>query len=198
MSGLLNKAMSNYDYINELLIKCTQHINWVAVQAITTIITLWILLRQLCSLRNQVFLQNNSHTVDLMRSLNERWNSRIMLYSRISICKAVKRGADPFEDGSADFVATFYEELGLFLQKKISNQEILWELFSDDIVHYWQVMENYIISNRQELGPALYTHFQSLNRKMLQIEEAKNMHNRNINNIQYIKAYFANESLVSG
>ena len=193
LSGLLNNRMFDSNNIYENAFKLAQNPNWIAIQTITTIVTLFILLFQLSSLKNQILLQNNSHIVELMRSLNERWNSMIMLYCRITLCNSVKKGADPFKNGSADFIATFYEELGLFQHKRIANQEIIWEIFSDDIVHYWKVMENYIISNRQELGPALYTHFQNLNLKILQIEEAKNIHYQNINNVEYIKSYFANE-----
>jgi hypothetical protein len=132
---------------------------WAMCQAIAVPVTLALILRQ-------IKLQNDSHLVNSFAIFGTRWNSEMMLKARQEVCSRYQPNND-YVDATLTHVCLFYEELGIFCAKNILNSDVVWELFSFDIEHYWIMSRSAIATfRRNQNDQTFYSHFEDLHKRM--------------------------------
>jgi hypothetical protein len=87
-----------------------------------------------------------------------------MLKARKAICAAYREGKK-CNVQSSEAVASFFEEIGLYVTKKVFEPDIVWDLYSSYIEHYWPMLKSRIEELRRD-DPTPYTHFEVLHTKM--------------------------------
>lgn len=132
---------------------------WIMCQFIVVSITLILILRQ-------VRLQNDSHLVNSFASFEARWNSMMMLQARRLSCERYRPGMTSIEQPIAH-IGYFFEEIGVYCKRGILDKEIVWEMYSFHIEHYWVMAKNSILSLRRESrDETFYKNFEDLYQTM--------------------------------
>lgn len=128
---------------------------WVMVQCAGVLITLFFILRQ-------IKLQKDSHLVNSFSILQDRWNSRMMLNARRDICLRHRDNHGRL-DGTMHHLCLFFEEMGAFCSKGVLDIDVVWEIYSFEIEHYW-VMARDSVTNfrREQKDDTFYYHFRKL------------------------------------
>jgi hypothetical protein len=139
---------------------------WTMCQFFVVSITLFLILRQ-------IRLQNDSHLVNSFACLESRWNSLMMLQSRRLTCERFKPNITSMEQPTAH-LGYFFEEIGVYCRRGILDKEVIWEMYSFHIEHYWIMAKNSILCFRKECGDGtFYKNFEYLYNEMLQISRKK-------------------------
>jgi hypothetical protein len=109
---------------------------WTMAQGIAVTLTLILIYRQLIA-------QRYANILSSVSSLDERWNSQEMRKARKSLC--AKHGGKNRSLSQQDgFVLDFFEQMGLYLKKGVFTPDLLWELYSYYIEHYWCIAAPFI------------------------------------------------------
>jgi hypothetical protein len=157
---------------------------WTMIQCVVVLITLLFILRQ-------VKLQSDSHLVHSFAVFNDRWNSRMMLHARREICLKYKPG-DGIVDGPLHHLCLFFEELGAFTSKKVLDPDIVWEIYSFEIEHYWKMASEGIKRFRKEENDyTFFFHFEKLYLQTRKLGEKKRapIHERTEKDIASFRRY---------
>jgi|GEM_PF-1322977 len=152
---------------------------WVMCQFIAVTCTLVFIVRQ-------IKIQNDSHLVTSFASFEERWNSQMMLKARKQVCFGYKPD-NVAVDATTHHVGLFFEELGVYCSKGVLNRDIVWEIYSFEIEHYWLMTRNAIYSFRKKQNDnTFYYNFERLHQHMKNIGVKKKapMHERTQDDIQ--------------
>src|SRR5690349_3258245 len=89
----------------------------------------------------------------------------MMLHARRELCAGYRHDNDVV-DGTMHHLCLFFEELGVFSSKKVLNSDIVWEIYSFEIEHYWAMTQNAINSFRKEQrDETFYYNFERLYRR---------------------------------
>jgi hypothetical protein len=127
-------------------------------------ITLWFIWRQ-------IHLQRMGNTLASLAQFETRWTSPEMFEARKTICKAFQDKTNCSVQ-SAERVACFFEELGLYVKKKVFELDIVWELYSTYIEHYWPILKSRV-EDMQKGDPTVYTSFQTLHKRIQQFSQTQ-------------------------
>ena len=100
------------------------------------------------------------NTLSSLAQFETRWTSPEMFAARKAICTAF-RDETPYSVQSSERVACFFEEIGLYVSKKVFELDIVWELYSTYIEHYWPILQPRVL-DLQKGDPTVYTSFQRL------------------------------------
>ena len=115
---------------------------WTMVQALAVIITLIFIYKQ-------VRAQRYGNMLTYSHILREYWESPRMVQSRKETCKNSKTGnrAIGSEEGN---VLSFFEEIGLLVEKEAVSIEYAWEAYSYFIEYYWMILKPNIEKFRRD------------------------------------------------
>jgi hypothetical protein len=102
---------------------------WTMAQGIAVTLTLIFIYRQLVA-------QRFTNILSSVASLDGRWNSDEMRKARKVLC-AKYNSANRTTSQHDGLVLDFFEQMGLYLQKGVFTPDIIWELYSYYIEHYW-------------------------------------------------------------
>lgn len=139
---------------------------WTMSQCAVVLFTLLFILRQ-------IKLQNDAHLVNSFAILGDRWNSPMMLHARRDICLRSKAGQSHL-DGTMHHLCLFFEELGAFCSKNVLDPDIVWEIYSFEIEHYWVMARDSITHFRKAQGDkTFYYHFERLYKLTQSLGEKK-------------------------
>lgn len=106
---------------------------WTMAQGIAVTLTLILIYRQLVA-------QRFANILSSVSSLNQNWNTEEMHKARKALC--VKHDSKNRSISQQDgLVLDFFEQMGLYLRKGVFTPDILWELYSYYIEHYWCLVE---------------------------------------------------------
>ena len=159
---------------------------WIMCQSLALLVTLLWLSRQAKSMREANMLQ-------ALVPLEERWKSELLLSCRAA---AAKRHAD----GRCDIgrregeVLSFFESLGVYLQRKIFDREILWEKYSYFIEHYWLIFSEHIAHTRSSTNDVSWSdQFEYLNHEMLRCAQKRKIGNYGKKTPEEIAKFVAGE-----
>jgi hypothetical protein len=104
--------------------------------AVIAFATIWLA-------RNTVRAATVTMQADLLERLIARWDSAPMRSRRAVLARSLRErrkveiGAIP---GSKDkVVVEFFEEVGLCVAKKLLNKDLVWEIFFDYAMLYWEL-----------------------------------------------------------
>jgi hypothetical protein len=75
----------------------------------------------------------------LLGTFHDRWHSIDLIQARIHICEDFTK-AETSIQVYEEPVLNFFEELGLYLKKGVFDKEIVWEIYSYEVQHYWQIL----------------------------------------------------------
>jgi hypothetical protein len=126
---------------------------WAMAQFFAVAITLGFIWRQ-------IHLQRMGNTLASLAQFESRWTSPEMFEARKAICTAFRDEA-PCSVQSAERVACFFEEIGLYVSKKVFGLDIVWELYSTYVEHYWPMLQPRVL-DLQKGDPTVYASFQRL------------------------------------
>lgn len=139
---------------------------WTMCQFFAVTITLLLILRQ-------IRLQNDSHLVNSFALLEDRWNSLMMLQARRLACDRFRPGITSIEQ-PVSHIGYFFEEIGVYCKRGILDKDIVWEIYSYHIEHYWIMAKNGILSFRRDVrDDTFYKNFEYLYHEMCRIGQIK-------------------------
>jgi hypothetical protein len=122
----------------------------------------------------QVKIQTAAHVVQALSTIDDRWNSETMLRARYSVCSAWLNGNREF-DGVAIYVASFMEDVGLFVHTGAIPATSVWETQSWFVEHYYCMFKGGIDDLRKsQKDNNFYTQFENLYKKMNAINRKNN------------------------
>lgn len=139
---------------------------WDMSQFFVITISLILIIRQLR-------LQRDAHLVNSLATLDARWKSQLMLKARKKTCEQYSPDSKTVNQYAAQ-ILYFFEELGMYMEKNIMTIDVIWEIYSYDIEHYWPITKNGILSLRKKSNDSsyysnfekLYNSIQKYNKKM--------------------------------
>jgi len=139
---------------------------WTMVQAIGTILQATVVIGTLVFIFFQLRAQGRANMLQALGTLDDRWNSPPTLRARKGACASY---TDPsLEIGhNQQIVLSFFEDIGLYLAKKVFDSEVVWSKWSQEIEYYWLMHEPHVSQFRQESGDSTwYDKFEFLYREM--------------------------------
>jgi hypothetical protein len=113
----------------------------------------------------QIRLQVLGTMMNTLATFNDRWKSAEMVTARKNICEHYLGGGVCSPD-SAEKVAGFFEEMGLYTERKVLDSAIVWELYGQYVESYWAILLARIEELRK-LDETAYRCFQRLNKRAL-------------------------------
>ena len=139
---------------------------WTFLQFIVVLATLVMIYRQ-------VKTQTASHIVSTINSINDRWNSDLVLKARYSFCQKWLDGNKEF-DAVGELIAEVLEEVGTIVRIRAVPKKVIWETHSWYIEHYYHMFKEGIETVRDECNDqTLYSEFQWLCAEMQKIDRQK-------------------------
>ncbi|MEW5873066.1 MAG: hypothetical protein AB1894_27655 [Chloroflexota bacterium] len=139
---------------------------WAMVQTITIVISLVVI-------GIQLRIQTGSHIVTSIQTIEERWNSEPMLRARNTVCRRWQDGKKDF-DPLAEQISEFFEDLGVYARNHVLSSQVLWEVFSWNIQHYYCLFSDGIRDKRNEFhDDTLYDQFEHLFNRLNRINRKK-------------------------
>lgn len=139
---------------------------WAFLQFVVVALTLWYVTRQ-------VRLQAMSHVVESICTLQDHWNSETMQHRRNEVCTQWKSKHAKEFDGACEHIADFFEELGTFVKIKALPLQVVWDVHSWNIEHYWLMFKPGIVKERKDCKENIYCEFESLFKAMRKISDKK-------------------------
>ncbi len=115
---------------------------WTMAQALAVIITLIFIYKQ-------VRAQRYGNMLSYSQILRGYWESAKMMGSRKEACRNYKKGDRAIGKAEGD-VLSFFEELGLLVEKGAVNIEYTWESYSYFIEYYWFMFKPHIEKFRKD------------------------------------------------
>jgi hypothetical protein len=141
---------------------------WAFLQFVAVAWTLWYVAKQ-------VRLQAMSHVVESICTLQDHWDSETMQRRRNEVCHqwTPKRAKD--FDGACEHIADFFEELGTFVKNNAIPLEVVWDVHSWNIEHYWFMFKPGIVKERQDCQEEIYCEFERLFKTMRKLSDKKRL-----------------------
>jgi hypothetical protein len=140
---------------------------WIMVQAIGILTTLLLIFRQ-------IQLQRLGNSIISLAEIERIWKERDMINARKIICKNFQDNKE-LEACAAERIASFFEKLGLYHERKIFDSKIIWELYSHYVENYWGILKKEITLMRINIDDqTIYTHFEKFFNDMAKISKRRN------------------------
>jgi hypothetical protein len=141
---------------------------WTMVQAIIVLISAFLIYRQLKA-------QHFGNMLNAMATLDERWSAKDMLKSRMALCSHYGTN-DLAIDEQAGRVLDFFEQMGLYLNKRVFTKDVIWEFYSYSIKYYWAVAEPLVMEFRNSTkDDTYYVWFEWLQKIMSEEDKKKGL-----------------------
>ena len=143
---------------------------WTMLQAIVVAITLYLIYRQLR-------VGRYSNMLDTLARLDEKWFSEVMLKARHGICCDYVN-PEKKEDRRITYreamVLDFFEDIGIFLKRRVLEKETVWESYSYSIEHYSQMLQVRVTEFRaSSKDQSWYDNFQALAETMRKVSKKR-------------------------
>jgi len=110
---------------------------------------------------------------ELLRDEVKRFNSPEMRTSRARLASTLQTSPRDFEklDQEADEVCGYFEDIGLLVRRNIVPRYFVWSMLSDDILHYWQALRDYLKWLRESTKDnTFYTDFDLLRNRIAELQ----------------------------
>jgi len=122
----------------------------------------------------QVYLNRRANMLETIQHMNEKWDSDLLLKLRRDACITYltirggeSRSSSLEIDLKQGIVLGFFEELGLYSKKRVFEDEVVWDMFSYYIQHYWAMLEPHIMEfRRSKDDPSWFEKFEYLDERM--------------------------------
>jgi len=132
---------------------------WSMAQFAAVVISLIFIYRQIKVHRQRNMLQ-------AMASFDQKWGSNDFLAYRIATCERYDLGILKISRTEGE-VLGFFEDLGIYLRRKVFDEKLVWDKYSYYVEHYWLMYEKHISEYRaRENDSSWYDQFEYLNDEM--------------------------------
>jgi hypothetical protein len=114
----------------------------------------------------QLRLQSKAHIITAIDIIYNHWSSEVMLRARHQVCQRWLDGENNF-DSVAEYIAEYFEELGIYMQAKVLSRKEMWDVQSWNIEYYYSMFKEHIETLRIKLNdPTTYREFERLAHQM--------------------------------
>jgi hypothetical protein len=133
---------------------------WAALQFFVIALSLYFIYRQLR-------IQSFSHIVSALSTIDDQWNSKLMLVARVRTCEkwrkvylALQKKPQVLKDtsyrldGNAQAIADFFEDLAIYHSKCVIPRDMIWHAYSWYLEYYWALLQEGITQTKNELKDA--------------------------------------------
>ena len=132
------------DYLSAALV-------WLAdatpkAETVTAIFTAAIAIATAWLARETVAAARATMQADIYERYSQRWESRDMRERRMLLAKKLlERNSAPYvhveiKDRTIEDIISFFEEIGLLVRKRSVDEELVWEMFSEYAIFYWNAV----------------------------------------------------------
>lgn len=123
----------------------------------------------------QVRAQRQANLLQTLGSLDNRWNSADMVASRKKACENYLSDQLRIKREQSDVIG-FFEDMGVYLEKKVFDAESLWDKYSYYVEYYWAMYQPHIVEFRAETkDPTWYEKFEMLKNRMEEVSKKKGL-----------------------
>lgn len=123
----------------------------------------------------QVRAQRQANLLQTLDSLDNRWNSAEMLASRKKVCENYLSDRLRIKREQGDVIG-FFEDMGVYLERKVFDAESLWDKYSYYVEYYWAMYQPHIMEFRAETrDPTWYEKFEKLKDRMEKVSKKKGL-----------------------
>lgn len=122
----------------------------------------------------QGYLTNLTHSIDVVRSYDDRFDSLEFRTNRRDVARkilALPGGAATVNE-EADEILGFFTTIGLLAKRKTVDTTMVWSLFQYPLHGYWLVAKD-SITKRRRVDPTLFEDFVWLHDRVTRIEKRK-------------------------
>jgi len=121
----------------------------------------------------QIRLQRQANLLHTLGEMNKRWNSIEMLEARKHACNNYREDKLRIR-AEQGLILDFFEDVGVYLERKVFDVEVVWNKYSYYIEHYWPMYQPHINKFRTETKDnTWYEKFQALNKEMTKFSSKK-------------------------
>ena len=114
----------------------------------------------------QISLQRQANLLHTLSEMQKRWNSGEMLQSRKQACNGYLADKLRINAEQGDILG-FFEDIGVYLERKVFDSEAIWDNYSYYIEYYWPMYQPHINEFRAETKDnTWYEKFQTLHEEM--------------------------------
>jgi hypothetical protein len=158
---------------NTLLQSISQNVFGQGSSWFWTMAEFFVILVTLLYISRQVRYQRQANMLSTFTALDRRWKSSEMREARKHACKDYG-SAERTISQPEDLVLGFFEELGLYLRRKVFDLPTVWEFYSYDVEHYWPILEPRIREFRtSSKDDSWYSEFEYLNDEIVKYSKKK-------------------------
>lgn len=123
----------------------------------------------------QVRAQGQANLLQTLTSLDSRWNSAEMMESRKKACENYLNDQLKIKREQSDVIG-FFEDIGIYLERSVFDDEALWDKYSYYIEYYWAMYQPHIMEFRAETkDPTWYDKFEMLKNRMDKVSKKKGL-----------------------
>jgi hypothetical protein len=121
----------------------------------------------------QISLQRQANLLHVLGEMDKRWNSKEMLKARRQACEYFLSNELKINSAQGD-VLGFFEDIGVYLERKVFDTEAVWDKYSYYIDYYWAMYQSHIKEFRTETNDnTWYEKFQRLHEKIERFSQKK-------------------------
>lgn len=115
----------------------------------------------------QMRAQRVANMLACLSGMDKKWDSPEYSSARRDVCKQYLADDTNIETHGCLKLLHFFEELGIYAKKGVFDVDVLWSLFNERIVFYWNILEEKIQAYRQrENDKTFYEDFANLKMEM--------------------------------
>ena len=141
---------------------------WVMVQSAAILITLGFIYWQ-------VRLSRYSNMLQTILKFRDIWSSDSMMKNRRDTCETYRKKSTSIRRVEEE-VLTFFEEIGLLVEKRVVSEEFVWESYSYYIEYYWAMLEKNVQEYRKSTkDKSWFEHFEKLNHAMREFSRKRGL-----------------------
>ncbi|MGB9730136.1 DUF4760 domain-containing protein [Caldisericum sp.] len=132
-------------------------------------------------------------SVELLLILEDRFNNEKMIRHRQMAAKSLLKDKTDYNNSIME-ILTFFEMIGLLIKRRALDEEMVWEMFCEEICYYYMASKK-IIEDDQSKDPAFWRNLDELYKRISSIDKKKggNDHN-NSNKTEQVKSFLEGEA----
>ena len=144
---------------------------WAMLQFVVVAISLFFIYRQ-------IRIQSHANMLTALFALAKKWDSSLMRKARRHVCKEYQENRERRKiNQHEERIASFFEEIGFFLDEGAFTPEAIWEEYSYYVEHYWPMLEPKVAEFRKvERDNTWFEHFEKLYKKTQSIAKRRGVY----------------------
>jgi hypothetical protein len=130
--------------------------------------TFFAIILSLIFIYRQVRYQRYANMLSTLACLDVRWKSAEMINARQHVCKDYKSDEKSISQPE-ELLLAFFEEVGVYLRRRVLDVSVVWEFYSYYVEHYWVILQPRIREFRTDSqDKSWYSEFEFLAKRLAQ------------------------------